>query len=200
MKIYITKYPFTQKSSQALETISENDINSLKEVFKDTKGIIIDARNYPAAFVPFSLGSYFASTATPFVKFTAGNINTPGEFSFTNPISIPGTVPSYAGKLVIIVNEFTQSQAEYTSMAFKATGNAIVIGSQTAGADGNISVINLPGGLKTFISGIGVYYPDGGETQKIGIVPDIEIKPTIKSIIEGRDIVLGKSIEWINNN
>lgn len=48
------------------------------------------------------------------------------------------------------------------------------------------------------ISGIGVYYPDGIETQRIGIVPDIEIKPTIQGIKEGRDEVLEKAIEIIN--
>jgi len=30
------------------------------------------------------------------------------------------------------------------------------------------------------ISGIGVYYPDGTETQRIGIIPDIELRPTLK--------------------
>ena len=48
------------------------------------------------------------------------------------------------------------------------------------------------------ISGIGVYYPDGKETQRIGIIPDIEIKPTIKGIREGRDELLEKAISIIN--
>ena len=65
---------------------------------------------------------------------------------------------------------------------FRAAPNATVIGSTTAGADGNVSEIYLPGGIYTMISGIGIYYPDGGETQRIGIVPDIEIHPTIEGI------------------
>lgn len=48
------------------------------------------------------------------------------------------------------------------------------------------------------ISGNAVYYPDGRETQRIGIVPDIEAKPTIKGIREGRDEPLEKAIEIIN--
>ena len=47
------------------------------------------------------------------------------------------------------------------------------------------------------ISAIGVYYPDGKETQRIGIIPDIKIKPTIRGIIEGRDEMLEKAIEII---
>ena len=52
-----------------LQSIKEEDIFKIKEDFKDTKGIIIDIRNYPSTFVPFTLGSYFVSSSTPFVKF-----------------------------------------------------------------------------------------------------------------------------------
>ncbi len=75
---------------------------------------------------------------------------------------------------------------------------AMVIGSTTAGADGNVSPIIFPGNIRTMISGIGVYYPDGTETQRVGIIPDIEVKPTIKGIKEGKDKVLEKAIEIIN--
>ena len=47
------------------------------------------------------------------------------------------------------------------------------------------------------ISGIGVYYPDGTETQQVGIVPDIEMKPTIKGIKNGEDELLDRAIEII---
>ena len=71
------------------------------------------------------------------------------------------------------------------------------IGSQTAGADGNVSFITFPGNYTTRFSGIGVYYPDGEETQRIGIVPDIEVKPTIQGVREGRDEVLEKALELL---
>ena len=48
------------------------------------------------------------------------------------------------------------------------------------------------------ITGIGIYYPDGRETQRVGIVVDREVKPTIKGVIEGRDELLEKAIEIIN--
>ena len=180
-----------------LQTIKEEDISRIKSEFIDTKGTIIDIRNYPSTFVPFSLGSFFVSSSTPFVKFTNGNVDNPGEFTFTNSIEIPSQGKTYKGKLVVLVNELSQSQAEYTSMAFRAGDNTTIIGSTTAGADGNVSAIMLPGGLRTMISGIGVNYPNGEETQRIGIVPDIEVKPTIKGIREGKDELLEKAIEII---
>jgi len=88
--------------------------------------------------------------------------------------------------VIILVNEETQSQAEITVMAFRKSPGSLVIGSATAGANGNLSLIPLPGGIITGITGIGIYNPDGSDTQRIGIVPDIEIKPTIKGIKEER--------------
>jgi C-terminal processing protease CtpA/Prc len=182
-----------------LKNIKKEDIEVIKKKFINTKGIIIDIRNYPSTFVPFSLGSFFVSETTPFVKFTKVNMNNPGEFTFTSSIDIPKSKTSYEGKLVVLVNEITQSQAEYTSMALKAGSNTTIIGSTTAGADGNVSTIFLPGNLKTMISGIGIYYPDGTETQKIGIVPDIKLAPTIKGIKMGKDELLEKAIEIIQS-
>ena len=49
----------------------------------------------------------------------------------------------------------------------------------------------------TAFSGIGVYYPDRRETQRIGIIPDIEIKPTILGIQQGKDEVLDRALQFI---
>jgi C-terminal processing protease CtpA/Prc len=181
-----------------LKSIKNEDIPVIKETFKNTKGIIIDIRNYPSVFVPFILGKYFCKKKMPFVKFSKGNVNNPGEFIFTAPFIIPASTEYYKGKLIILVNEYTQSQAEYTAMAFRAAPNTTIVGSTTAGADGNVSTIWLPGTLETWISGLGVYYPNGKETQRVGIIPDIKVIPTSEGIKAGRDEVLEKAIEIIN--
>lgn len=98
---------------------------------------------------------------------------------------------------MILVDEASQSQAEYTAMAFRAAPGAIVVGSTTAGADGNVSSIPLPGGQRAMISGIGVFYPDKRPTQRIGIVPDLVALPTIAGIRAGRDEVLEAALEHV---
>ena len=136
---------------------------------------------------------------TSFVKFTSGSISEPGEFIFTKTLKVGENRDDYyKGKIIIIVNAKTQSNAEYTTMALRVAPKATVIGSTTAGADGNVSKIILPGNIRTMISGIGVYYPDRTETQRVGIVPDIEINPTIEEIRNGTDGLLNKAIKLIN--
>lgn len=82
-------------------------------------------------------------------------------------------------------------------MALRVAPRAKVVGSTTAGADGNISTFALPGGLSTLISGIGVFYPDRRPTQRVGILPDIEVRPTLAGIRAGRDEVLEAAIAEI---
>lgn len=162
-----------------------------------TKGLVIDIRSYPSSFVVFTLGQHLVTTSTPFARFTRGDLADPGSFLWMEPMVIEPVKPRYEGKIVILVDEDSASQSEYTAMAFRAAPNAVVIGSQTAGADGNISQIPLPGGYTAWMSGIGVFYPDKSPTQRIGIVPDIEASPTIAGLRAGRDEVLEIAIQWI---
>ena len=162
-----------------------------------TKGLIIDIRNYPSEFVVFALGSRFVDRPTPFARFTHGDPANPGAFHWGSPISLEPALPRYGGKVVILVDELSLSQSEYTAMAFRSAPNATVVGSTTAGADGNVSRVPLPGGLSSMISGIGVFYPDKKPTQRIGIVPDIEARPTIEGIRTGRDEVLEAALRHI---
>lgn len=183
-----------------LGTIKNKYLPEIMKEVQNTKGLIIDLRCYPSEFVVFTLSKYLMPESTPFVKFTQGSITTPGLFTMGKALSVGETNKDYyKGKVVILVNEVTLSQAEYTAMALRVAPGAIVLGSTTSGADGNVSQIALPGGINTLISGIGVYYPDGGETQRVGIVPDVEVLPSINGILTNRDDLLNKAIEIILN-
>ncbi len=181
-------------------TLKEGEIKEIMDKFLDKKGLIVDLRCYPSDFIVFSLNHYLLNEKKDFVKFTTGNIKTPGLFTVKDyEYKVGRNNKNYfKGKVIILVNEETQSQAEYTAMALRVAPNSKVLGSTTAGADGNVSDIYLPGNIFTYISGIGVLTPNGSETQRVGIIPDVKIEPTIKGIREGKDEVLEKAIELIN--
>jgi len=103
----------------------------------------------------------------------------------------------YNGKVIILMNECTQSVLETMVMSFMDAPNATVIGTPSAGANGNIMDITLPGCIQTSISGLAVTYMDGSQTQRIGLKPDITVKQTVKGIAEGKDEVIEKAIELI---
>jgi C-terminal processing protease CtpA/Prc len=181
-----------------LKNIRKEDIPSIKRQFFNTKGVIIDIRNYPNTSVLYALVPFFTNKRMPFAKFTLPSINNPGEFIMSKPLKVSGPKKVYLGKLVVLVNEWTQSESEFTTMALQTGRDTTVLGSTTAAADGNVTTIMLPGNLRTRISGVGIYYPDGRETQGIGIVPDIEVLPTINGIKANQDEQLEAAIKFIS--
>ncbi|MNY06349.1 Peptidase family S41 [compost metagenome] len=177
--------------------IERKDVDKTMNELKKTKAIIFDIRNYPKGTM-YMISKYLNQTRKDFVKITRPDFTYPGKFRWTENLKCGNNNKDfYKGKVVLLVNEQTQSHAEFTAMAFQTANNFTTIGSQTAGADGNISKVEFIGGHKLYMSGIGIFYPDKSETQRKGVKVDLEIKPTIKGIQEGKDEVLEKAIEII---
>ena len=47
------------------------------------------------------------------------------------------------------------------------------------------------------ISGLGIFYPDRKPTQRVGILADVEVKPTIAGIRAGRDELMEEALRRI---
>lgn len=178
--------------------LSKNEIDKIMDKFMNTEGIIVDLREYPSEFIVYDLGKMIISKPTIFSKISLPSQSVPGEFIFEkDQIVNPDDKKHYKGKVTILMNERSQSQSEFTVMALRKGTKAKVIGSNSIGTDGNITEVYLPGGVTTTITGLGVYNPDGSQTQRIGLKADIYIKPTIDGIKEGRDELSEKAIEII---
>ncbi len=189
--------------------LKDGEIKKSIEKWWDSKGLIVDLRNYPSSIIAYELAEYLIPTEKEFFRVSIPNRAVPGEFYYTesfvsgkpkgtnNGNSNDGV---YKGKLVIIIDEHTISQGETTTMSLKNTPNSIVIGRPSAGTNGDMRSFILPGDIGTSISGFGVFYPDKEPTQRIGIQPDIYIDPTIEGIREGRDEFIETAIEIIKES
>ncbi len=179
--------------------LEEGEIDKIMDKFMDTKGIIVDLRYYPSDFIVYSLGKYLMPKEVTFAKTSVPNQSVPGEFILYEDLKVGSNNKNYyKGKVMILMNERSQSQSEFTVMSLRNAPNAKVIGSDSIGTDGNVASFSLPGGVNTLITGVGIYNPDKSQTQRVGIKPDIYIEPTIQGIKEGRDELLEKAIEIIN--
>ena len=174
-------------------------VDSALAIVRHTTGIVMDVRNNPRSTL-YHFARFFNPEARPFVKFARVDSTSPGQVVWEPPVmagDARGNASSYRGRVAILVDERTQSHAEFSVMALRTAPENTVVGSQTAGADGNVTPLVLPGGIRTLFTGLGVYYPDGRETQRIGIVPDIEVRPTLAGLRAGRDEVLERALEYI---
>lgn len=171
-----------------------SDVSSMYAGLQFTDAIIFDIRNYPNG-----TGSAIANTMYTQQHFFANDlepdVNYPGTFFWYYDWRGFNNSNGYQGQVIVLVNEETQSQAEYVTMLLQAMPNTIVVGSQTAGADGNIVYWNLSSDIQVGFTGLGIFYPNGDSTQRIGIVPDSVVERTQIGIRHGRDIVLEKALE-----
>ncbi len=175
------------------------DVPAMIAALRGTRAIVFDQRNYPN-FTLYLIAQWLNPAARNFVKFTAPDYRRPGTFVDVATLQagpVPPRQDYYRGRVLVLADERTQSQAEFTIMALRTAPDVIVVGSRTAGADGNVSQIDLPGGIRTWFSGLGVFYADGSPTQRVGILPDIEVRPTVLGIRNGIDEVLQRALALV---
>jgi len=175
--------------------LEKSDVGDMYKDLKFTSFIIFDLRNYPKQTI-FPLSRLILPEKTIYYQFNFPETDYLSKF-YSLKNSIGRKNPDYyKGNVIVLVDENTQSQAETTAMMFKQHPKAKVIGSNTSGANGDVIRFKVAD-LDTCFTGLGAYYPDGKETQRIGIIPDIIIKPTVKGIQNKKDEVLERALDYI---
>ncbi|PIF32387.1 C-terminal processing protease CtpA/Prc [Flavobacterium sp. 9] len=184
-----------------VESIKADELPGVMAQFKNTKAIVFDARKYPQEpNIEEDIAQYLYPEEKAYAKFIDVDLTYPGKFTWREDQKTGKANPDYyKGKVIILENEKTQSHGEHLVMCLQAAPNATIIGSQTAGADGGTCRYEIIKGYATIFTGFGIFYPNRKETQRIGIVPDIEVKPTILGIQEGKDEILDRAILFAKN-
>ncbi|CAN1565036.1 Prc Periplasmic protease [Flavobacteriaceae bacterium] len=180
-------------------TLEIKDIPVMIEKLNVAKAIVFDIRNYPNG-TGQDISNFLNSKERKDILFTKPDSTYIGRFKWIGPRPCGyENKNNYKGKVVVLVDGESVSQSEEMTMSFQTADDTTVIGSQTGGADGNVSRFDIIKAFFTQFSGIGVYYPDKRQTQRIGIIPDIEVKPTILGIQQGKDEVLDRALQFIEN-
>lgn len=180
--------------------LSKGEVENLLIGYKGAKGLILDLRTNPAVDIFPILKKNIIRDSKVYAKVVEQYSKIPGEFLERNTKTIESDNKNgYNGKVVAIIDENTQGSSEFLTMLLKYGVDATVLGSKSAGAIGNVTEVVLPGGVRSYMSGVGLYQPDGTAIQRVGIVPDVEIKPTIKGLRDGRDEIYDKAVYIINH-
>ncbi|MEJ7588049.1 MAG: S41 family peptidase [Ferruginibacter sp.] len=138
--------------------IWDGNLDTLKHLIKRSKTVIFDVRNYPQNDAFFKIADPFLSEPKTIDFATVALPQSPGLFQWRlNPYKLGlASDSAYEGKVIILCDERTQSQGEYSCMVLQSIPVAVTIGSQTAGADGIVTNIPMGGGLTISNSGYGV--------------------------------------------
>lgn len=183
-----------------LDNFSEETIDQYQNEILSSKAMIWDLRSYPDYSMVIKLLNLVL--AEPLQGITLSEIYppTPGTFVYNETITIgSNNSKPYEGHIIALVDGHSKSRPEYFAMYIKAMTNGTVIGRSTAGVDGNVSKMILPCHIGVSFTGLGIFYPDGTKTQRIGIIPDMEVDLTLDGLLEGQDEIYEKAVEYLRN-
>ena len=182
------------------------DVDKMFETIKDTRAVIFDMRGYPngtAWSIAPRLTEKKHVVAALFSRPLLEAINIedldnadPPSYSFSQELP-EAKGPAYKGKVVVLINEEAISQAEHTCLFFEAATDVTFIGTPTAGANGDVTLMVLPGNLAVSFTGHNVRHADGRQLQRVGIQPTIRVEPTIRGTAAGRDEVLEAAVKYL---
>jgi C-terminal processing protease CtpA/Prc len=118
-----------------------------------------------------------------------------GGWSSATHYRAPGSLDPYSGSVVILTNAFPVSSGETMLFYLQGQSNINIVGEPTAGTTGGVTFVEVIDSVVASFTGMKVLHGDGSPFQGIGIIPDVEVHPTIQGIREGRDEILEKGLE-----
>ena len=173
---------------------------------RDTRAIIFDMRGYPngtawaiAPRINTKQAKHGAQFLRPLAVGDGGGEQSDMRVRFLQQIpALPKDAWLYTGKIVVLIDDRAISQSEHTCLFFQAAAGATFVGSPTHGANGDVTVMRLPGGLRMSFTGQEVRHVDGRQLQRVGIQPDVVVRPTIAGLRAGKDEVLDRALAWLS--
>jgi C-terminal processing protease CtpA/Prc len=192
-----------------LARLQGGEVDKMFETIKNTPAVIFDMRGYPNG-TAWSIAPRLtekkevvaALFSRPFLEATSMSDS---EYAYVPEFSFAQKIPerkgdAYKGKVIMLINEDAISQSEHTCMFFEAATDVTFIGTPTAGANGDVTFMVLPGNLQVSFTGHNVRHADGRQLQRVGIQPTIRVAPTIRGTIEKRDEILERAVRYLQEN
>ena len=186
-----------------LDRIASSQVDQMFEALKNTQSLVLDMRGYPTYGAWQTVGLFLKHPeATGYLVRTPLVLGEPDDDrqrSDSAEGSIRYAKPArYTGRVVMLMDETSQSAAEYMGMVVDVGAEGTIIGSPTSGANGDVTPIVLPGALRVLFTGANISHADGRQLQRVGIQPQILVRPTSKGLSDGHDEVLERALTFLN--
>jgi len=160
-------------------------------------GIVFDLRGYPT-----NIGAWIL----PYLITAANNDNWMHIANIVGPFGrisgwqsfgwrLTPASPHFGARRVFLTDARAISYAESVMGHVADLKLATIIGSTTAGTNGNVVTFTVPSGFAIRFTGMLVTGHDGrAQHHLVGVKPDIQLEPTIAGIRAGRDELLEQAL------
>jgi C-terminal processing protease CtpA/Prc len=189
-----------------LARLQVGEVDKMFEAIKDTPAVVFDMRGYPngtawpvAPRLSEKQSPVAALFSRPLLEATTlRDSELAGSPSYTFAQRLPERRgDAYRGKVVMLINEDAISQSEHTAIFFEAATDVTFVGTPTTGANGDVTVMVLPGNLAVSFTGHDVRHADGRQLQRVGIQPHVRAAPTVAGVAAGRDEILEAAVKHL---
>lgn len=161
------------------------------------KGIVFDMRGYPAEAARIAL-QHLRGEVSQSARWCVPVITRPDgedwEWSESGRWSLEPVEPRIEARLAWLTDASAISYAESIMGIVEAYSLGEIVGSTTAGTNGNVNPFDLPGGYSVSWTGMRVLKHDGSRHHGVGIAPTIPCVPTAAGIAAGKDEVLERAV------
>jgi len=181
-----------------LRLLSLAEVDGMFERLRTAPAIIFDMRGYPrGTFHPLGTGlNTRKATAASQISVPSVTAKQPDQQT-TLVQTLERSEPKYTGPTVMLIDEWAISQSEHTGLFLEAANGTTFVGSPTAGANGGLTAFTVPGGITITFTGNSIRHADGRQLQRVGLIPDVDVKPTLEGIRSGRDEVLDAAFKYL---
>jgi C-terminal processing protease CtpA/Prc len=182
-----------------LSRASDEDFAAALPKLELAKGVIFDLRGYPDLSSKFL--THIIDKPVQSAQWLVPIVTQPdGKFSDWDRggrWNLQPAPPRVGGRIVFLTDGRAISYSESIMGIIEAYHLADIVGETTAGTNGNVNPVTLPGTYNVYWTGMRVLKHDGSQHHGIGIAPTVPVSPTVAGLTEGRDEQLEKAVSLI---
>lgn len=183
-----------------ISRINDADFNDALPDLEKAKAIVFDWRGYPRNIHdPMTflgrLMDHWGMSPQWHVPIVQKPDHREMKFDDEGRWKIAPASPYLKARKVFIIDESAISYAESCLGIIEAYKLGDLVGRPTAGTNGNVNRLALPGGCSITFTGMKVLKHDGSRHHGVGILPTLPVSRTVEGVTAGRDELLEKALD-----
>ena len=185
-----------------LTRMEDNDFEEVLPKLASARGVIFDMRGYPRVGPTFL--RHLSDQPMQSARWNIPIVTRPDhegmtEFDTRGRWDLQPLTPRIGGRIVFLTDGRAISYAESVMGIVEHYRLGEILGEPTAGTNGNVNPVALPGGYRVAFTGMKVLKHDGSRHHGVGIQPTIPLSRTLKGVREGRDEQLERAVTLLSS-
>lgn len=184
-----------------LDRVVDSDWQAALPKLEQARGIVFDMRGYPKMRPVFlqHLAQKPLASAQWHVPIVLRPDRTKIEWEREGEWNLPPVSPYLKAKKAFLIDGRAISYAESCMGIVEFYHLAELVGGPTAGTNGNVNPLSLPGGYRVTWTGMKVLKHDGSRHHGVGIAPTVPVSQTLAGVAAGRDEILERAVQIVRN-